>query len=125
VTAADLAAVLIANPVVVVHFWADWNGVDRLFDPKLANVRREFDGRIAFRSADVDDADLASFCRESGVVNVPALGCFVGGKHVKTIVGAVSEDKLRTAFRSLLPGSTVDRPGSAAGRNKQWWQFWK
>src|SRR5688500_8206034 len=93
VTAADLPVVLAGNPVVVVHFWAAWNCVDRLFDPKLANVRGEFEGRIAFRSADVDDPDLASFCRECEVVNVPALGCFVVGKRVKTIIGSIPEDK--------------------------------
>jgi thiol-disulfide isomerase/thioredoxin len=60
VSATDLSAVLTGNPVVIIHFWAAWNGADRLFDPKLANVRAEFEGRIEFRSADVDDPDLVS-----------------------------------------------------------------
>ncbi len=28
-TAANLPAVLAGHPVVVIHFWAAWNGVDR------------------------------------------------------------------------------------------------
>ena len=133
VSAADLSAVLTGNPVVIIHFWAAWNGADRLFDPKLANVRAEFEGRIEFRSADVDDPDLVSFCRECEVVNVPALGCFVDGERVKTIIGAIPEDNLRAAFWSLLPGSANDEPqaaaayesGGAVRPNRQWWQFWK
>lgn len=133
VSAAELSAVLTGNPVVIIHFWATWNGVDRQFDPKLAIVRAEFEGRIVFRSVDVDDPDLMSFCRESEVVNVPALGCFVGGKRVKTIIGSIPADKLRAEFRSLLPESAdeesqaaaEDESGGAARLDKQWWQFWK
>ena len=125
VSAADLSAVLTGNPVVIIHFWAAWNGVDRLFDPKLANVRAEFEGRIEFRSADVSDPDLVWFCRECEVVNVPALGCFVDGERVKTIIGAIPEDNLRAAFRSLLPQSAGDELGTGAGPKRQWWQFWK
>jgi hypothetical protein len=36
------------------------------------------------------------------VVNVPALGCFVHGERVKTIIGARSEDELRKEFAALL-----------------------
>jgi len=118
---------------VIIHFWATWNGVDRQFDSKLAIVRAEFEGRIVFRSVDVDDPDLMSFCRESEVVNVPALGCFVSGQRVKTIIGSIPADKLRAEFRSLRPESADEEPqaaaedesGGAARPDKQWWQFWK
>jgi thiol-disulfide isomerase/thioredoxin len=112
VTAADLPAVLASGPVVVIHFWAAWNGVDRLFEPQFAAVRREFEGRIAFRSADVDEPDLEPFCRESGVVNVPALGCFVRGRRVKTIIGARPEDELRAEFIRLVGDNGRAEPGS-------------
>lgn len=132
VTAAELAAVLTSNAVVVIHFWATWNGVDREFDPKLARVRAEFEGRIEFRSADVDDPDLLSFCQESEVLNVPALGCFVGGRRIKTIIGSVSDDNLRAEFRRLLPQDAVDereapsevQPTAGVRLKKPWWQFW-
>jgi thioredoxin 1 len=102
VTAAELPALLTEEPVVVIHFWAAWNGVERQFEPRFALLRREFEQRIAFRSADVDDPELQEFCRDSEVVNVPALGCFVRGRRIKTIVGARSDDELRLEFTRLI-----------------------
>ena len=111
IRAADRLSVLADNTVVIIHFWAAWNGVDRLFAPVLEGVWSDFEGRIAFRSADVDDVDLVEFCRECKVVNVPALGCFVGGQRVKTIVGCRPAEILRAEFAALLGGTvTPDQP---------------
>jgi thioredoxin 1 len=104
-TAADVTATLAGHPVLVVHFWAPWNGVDRLFSPVLDAVRPEFEGRIAFRSADVDDAGLVAFCEACGVVNVPALACFVGGRRVRTVVGSRPAGVLRSELAALLGGA--------------------
>jgi thioredoxin-like negative regulator of GroEL len=93
---------LAAHPVVVVHFWAAWNGVDRWFDPQFRTVREEFAGRIEFRSADVDDPGLNDVCRECEVVNVPALVCCVRGRRVETIIGARPAEELRARFRRLV-----------------------
>src|SRR5207248_9634319 len=87
VTAAGLASALTSAPAVVIHFWATWNGQDRPFAATLAAIEPEFRGQIAFRSADVEDPELWPFCREWEVLNLPALGLFVRGKHVKTIIG--------------------------------------
>ena len=70
--------------------------------PVLDALRSEFEGRITFRSADVDDPGLASFCRECEVVNVPALGCFVKGRRVKTMVGSRPMNVLRAEFAALV-----------------------
>ena len=94
-TFAEVADPIVNHPVVVVHLWARWNGVDRQFASVLDAVRPEFEGRITFRSADVDDPGLATFCRECEVVNVPALGCFVDGRRVKTVVGSRPVKRLR------------------------------
>lgn len=100
--AADVPAVLAEHPVLVVHFWAPWNGVDRHFAPVLDAVRAGFESRIAFRSVNVDDEDLTAFCEACGVVNVPALGCFVGGRRVKTLVGSRPPGALWSEFAALL-----------------------
>ena len=109
-TAADVPAALAAHPAVVVYFWASWNGVDRQFAPVLEAVRPEFAGRVEFRAADVDDAGLAAFCEACGVVNVPALGCFVRGRRVKTVVGSRPAEVLRAEFAALLGGPRTPNP---------------
>ena len=118
-TAADLPDVLAAHPVVVVHFWAPWNGVDRLFAPVLDSVRPEFEGLIEFRSADVDDEGLSGFCQECGVVNVPAIAGFAGGRRVRLIVGSLPAESLRAEFAALL-GRQQTRAGAAAGGTPRW-----
>jgi thioredoxin-like negative regulator of GroEL len=102
VTGTEWGDLLAAHPVVVVHFWAVWNGVDRLFDQQLRPVREELAGLIEFRSADVDDPSLNEVCRECEVVNVPVLACFVRGRRVATIVGARPAEELRAWFHWLV-----------------------
>src|SRR4051794_37485029 len=68
-TVAEVADLIPNHKVVVVHFWARWNGVDRQFASVLDAVRPEFEGRITFRSADVDDpgSERKSCIRASAV----------------------------------------------------------
>jgi len=106
VTAADLPTVLAGHPYLVVHFWAIWNGYDRRFEPTLAAIRREYEGRVVFRSIDVDEPELVPFCRASTVIgNVPALGFFVRGERVETVIGMRSGDELRAKLDGLLAGN--------------------
>ncbi|CEF48419.1 unnamed protein product [uncultured bacterium] len=109
-TVADVTDLIPNHKVVVVHFWARWNGVDRQFASVLDAIRPQFESRITFRSADVDDPELASSCRECEVVNVPALGCFVDGRRVKTIVGSRPTSVLRAEFAVLLGEVVVPDP---------------
>jgi thioredoxin-like negative regulator of GroEL len=74
----------------------------RHFAPILDSVRQEFADSVAFRSVDVDDKEMADFCRECEVVNVPALGCFVDGRRVRTIIGLIPAKVLREHFATLL-----------------------
>ena len=113
-TVADVADLIPNHKVVVVHFWARWNGVDRQFASVLDAVRPEFEGRITFRSADVDDPELATFCRECEVVNVPALGCFVDGRRVKTIVGSRPVNVAASRVRRPAGGEPYRDPDHSA-----------
>lgn len=118
--ASDVPAVFSGCPALVVYFWAPWNGVDRLFSPVLDAVRPEFEGRIEFRSADLDEAGLAAFCEECEVVNVPALACYVGDRRVKTVVGSRTADELRAEFAALLGEPATPSAGSLGWLSSLW-----
>jgi thioredoxin 1 len=90
------------HPILVVHFWASWDGTEHLFAPNLETVRAEFEDRITFRSANVEDDELAEFVQECEVNNVPALGCFKDGRLVKTVIGYRTVDALRLEIAALL-----------------------
>ena len=98
----ELVEVLTPRRVAVFHFWAIWNGVDRLFEPDFRIVREEFADRVEFRSVDVDDPELVDFCRECEMTNVPSLAGFVHGRRVETLVGRRSIQALRDWIDGLL-----------------------
>lgn len=100
--AADVTNTLKSNPFVIIQFWAPWSNVDRLYEPTLATIRKEFEGRIAFRSINIDELELEGFFREVNVTNIPALALFSHEKHAKTIHGMSRERELRKELQALL-----------------------
>jgi hypothetical protein len=92
VTAADFSA----GPILVLHYWAVWDLIDRAMDGRLGMLREEYRDRICFRSCDVDRAENNSYIQ--GVENVPALGCFICGKWFQSLIGLRSVEELRLVF---------------------------
>ena len=99
---ATLLEALAHHPVVVLHFWADWNRIDRQFDEQLQAVRGEFTDRIYFGSIDTDDPRHQEFIRQCQVGNLPAFACFIRGKPAGTVVGYRPAEELRRRFAVWL-----------------------
>jgi thioredoxin-like negative regulator of GroEL len=83
-----------------VHYWANWNRIDREMDQRLAGLFEEYAGRICFRSCDVDRAENRPFFH--GIANVPALGCFIDGKWFKFLIGLRSSHEIRSTLEGWL-----------------------
>lgn len=106
-------ATLAREPIVLIHFWAEWNACDRDQDRALQHVRAEFAGRISVRSADVDRTEVEPVWRACGVSNVPTLAGFVRGRKVWTIGGLRTEAELRALLAGLVSEAsraTTERP---------------
>jgi thioredoxin-like negative regulator of GroEL len=95
-TPADLSGVAAVGGLLVVHFWAPWNGYDRRYTPALTPVRDHFGRRVVFRSANVDDQDLVPLIEQCQVSNVPMVAGLVGGQCVGSVVGLQPADELVT-----------------------------
>jgi thioredoxin-like negative regulator of GroEL len=100
--AASLPEALAHYPVVVLHFWAAWNRVDRLFDDRPRAIRDEFAGRIVFGAIDADDPGHQEFIRHCHVGNLPAFACFIRGERAGTVVGSRPVKELRRQFVAWL-----------------------
>ncbi|MCY0886768.1 MAG: thioredoxin [Firmicutes bacterium] len=76
------------SPVpVLVDFWAPWCVPCRMVSPALEEVARERQGQIKVAKVNVDEnPNLAA---EYGVMSIPTIIRFEGGREVQRVVGAL------------------------------------
>lgn len=91
-----------AHSLVIVHFWAAWNHIDRTMDAALQELIPLYSTQIQLCSFNVDLDQTGSFCRACGALNVPALGCFIKGRHYETSIGLRPATELNNLFQKWL-----------------------
>jgi thioredoxin 1 len=83
--------VLSSEVPVLVDFWAEWCGPCKAIGPSIEQLASELDGKAKVFKVDVDaDPDLAT---EYGVMSIPAVFVFKGGKVVDQHVGIAAKEK--------------------------------
>ncbi|MBW3624341.1 MAG: thioredoxin family protein [Armatimonadetes bacterium] len=97
-----LHRLLSRSPVVVLHFWAIWNGYDPRMDDLLNPLQKEFEGGIIFGSVNVDDEAFKPFTVECGILNIPALACFIRGSLHEILIGLRNKETFRLHFNDWL-----------------------
>lgn len=92
--------VLSSDVPVLVDFWAEWCGPCKAIGPSVEQLATEYEGRAKVVKVDVDrEGDLAM---RYGVMSIPALLVFKGGKVVDSMVGAAPKAQIAALIdRSL------------------------
>jgi len=100
-TDANFEAEVLQSPIpVLVDFWAAWCGPCRMVAPVVDKIASDHKGKLKVVKVDVD-ANMAS-AERYGVMSIPTLMVFKGGKAVETVIGAVPEAKLAEAVSKHL-----------------------
>lgn len=73
-----------AGPVLV-DFYADWCGPCKMMAPVVEQVAAQYGDKLTVGKLDVDHAQ--SIAMRYGVMGIPTLGLFQGGKLVDRLVG--------------------------------------
>ena len=91
ITDSNYKEVLAEGKPVVVDFWAPWCGPCKMLGPIVEQVAQKTQG-VKVVKLNVDDA--ISTAQKYGVVSIPTLIVFNGGKEVKRSVGLISEQQV-------------------------------
>lgn len=104
VTAADFDQKVLQSDVpVLVDFWAVWCGPCRMVAPHVEAVAQQFEGRAKVYKLDVDqEGEIAA---RYGIMSIPTLMFFKGGKPVDQIVGAQHQKAIADRLEKIVSGS--------------------
>lgn len=93
VTDQDFAEKVLGSELpIVTDFWAEWCGPCKMIAPVLDQIANELDGKLSIAKLDVDSN--GSTAMAYGVLSIPTLIVFKGGKPVEKIVGFLPKERL-------------------------------
>ncbi len=91
--------------LVLVYFWSQNVGPCMRLLPVLVKLADEFSGRFLLNLLDTDRHKR--YARDMGVVSIPTVQFYLGGKVVETLHGAYSEGYVRGAIEKALGQSAA------------------
>jgi thioredoxin 1 len=99
--------VLRSTRPVIVEYWARWCGPCRQVAPVLDSIAADHPGQLDLVTVNVDENPVIA--QRYGILAVPTVSVFAGGKVAKQVVGARSKAAFLREFEEFL-GQRVASP---------------
>jgi thioredoxin 1 len=101
ITASEFEQEVLNSEVpVLIDFWAEWCGPCKAIGPSIEQLSSEYEGRAKIYKVDVDsNGELAM---KYGIMSIPALVVFKGGKDVDRMVGAAPKAQIAALLDRAL-----------------------
>ncbi len=90
--------VLMADGLVVVDYWADWCSPCKQLSPIIDELSSEY-GDVKF--VKVDTNSNPNLAAEQGILSLPTLQFFQGGRVAKSLSGGKTKNALKKAIDEL------------------------
>lgn len=92
--------VLDSNIPVLVDFWASWCSPCKMIAPIVEALAQEYDGQVKVAKVDVDANPITPGM--FGIMSIPTLMLFRGGKAEERIVGYQPKPALEAKLQAVL-----------------------